>query len=87
MSQTIETLLADLCAKHDLTSISLGFHTRISEGRQFNAYTHWAHSTGLCGSGDGGSASEAIANAIKDAAAIRNRHIDVPAEIVLGEAA
>lgn len=81
VSQTIETIFADLCVKHDLTAISVGYNAKRSEGNEWHAYTHWENNKGRCGSGGGESASKAVEAAIKDAIGIRSTTVDVPADL------
>lgn len=85
MSQTIETLFADLCDIHDLTTLSVGYTGSVYPAHRWLSYVHWT--AGACASGYGSTAHEAIEVALKDAAAKRSVHITVPSAIVMGEAA
>ena len=75
----ISTALRDLCAKHDLTAISINYNAHC-----IHAYVHWGVAT--CASGYGGTAEEALADAIRQANSLRGQSVAVPA-IEIGEVA
>ena len=66
MTIALEQSLHDLCAKHDLTTISLDY----SSDSGWSAYAHWANSNGQCGVCFGGQridVNHAVGLAIADA--------------------
>lgn len=81
---TIEKVLADICNKHDLTSISLSFQNGAHEGYEFHSYAHW-NGNGSCASGYGTNASEALSSALKKAEVSRSPSIFVPTDITIAE--
>lgn len=86
MSQTLDQLFADLCAKHDLTSISVEYcveSNNIGPDYGWRSYVHWSGAT-TCASANGGSASVAIARAVTDA---QLKRVGVPGIIALELAA
>ena len=80
MSQTLETLFADICAKHDLTSISVNFSMGASPSWAWGSYAHWST---VCASGHGSTPQEAMAAAIKSAAEKRAGDVSIPASITM----
>lgn len=75
----LSTALRDLCAKHDLAAISVNYNTY-----GFHCYAHWG--VGSCSSGHGGTAEEALSDAIRQANAQRDQAVAVPA-LEIGEVA
>ncbi|NML93773.1 hypothetical protein [Novosphingobium olei] len=72
---SIDEALRALCAKHDLTTISV--HMSAQYGPWANA--HW-HGEGLtCSSGSGRTVADAIADAIANASTARTPPPEVPA--------
>jgi len=69
--------LKELCAAHDLTSISVSFHDfRDIPGQpQFTAYVHWKQASGQCASAHDVQPEMAIAKAVAEADAIRGRGV------------
>ena len=84
MNQTLETLFADICAKHDLTTISVSFLQNASPLWAWGSYAHWST---FCASGHGSTPQEAMAAAIKSAAERRAADVSIPASITMEMAA
>lgn len=80
MTQTIEQLFADLCVKHDLTTVNVDFTPSAYKPLCWLSYVHFE---GGCASGSAATAHEAIAKAIQEAAVKRADIITVPADIML----
>ena len=76
----IDETLRALCAKHDLTAISLHFR---HDGRPY-ANAHWENSGGTCAGRDGATVAEAVANTIREANELRAVAPEVPT-LELGE--
>lgn len=77
---------AALCAKHDLSSISVALMLVGDEQRVlYSSYAHW-HGHMSCASGDGETPELAISNAIAEANKKRSVAVDVPA-LEMGELA
>lgn len=75
----ISTALRDLCAKHDLTAISINYNAHC-----IHAYAHWGVAN--CASGFGATAEDALVDAIRQANAQRDQAVAVPA-LEIGEVA
>ena len=84
MSQTLETLFADICAKHDLTAISVCVSLDASPSWSWSSYAHWST---VCASGHGSTPQEAMEAAIKSAAERRAGAVYIPASITMERAA
>ena len=84
MSQTLETLFADICAKHDLTAISVSFSLETPLSWAWGSYAHWST---FCAYGHGSTPQEALAAAIKSAAEKRAGNVSIPASITMEMAA
>lgn len=86
MATELEQSMRDLCDKHGLTSVHIGYHTNISSGSQYVANVHWngfARDGIACEHGSGPDVRTALRKAIEAAAV--NRSPDVPEQIA-GEA-
>jgi hypothetical protein len=90
MTTPIETALADLCAKHGLTIITIGMNLKQAEGSRFDCSAHWDGYSrrGIsCVSGFGSTAAQALKEALVAAASDRTQpEPSVPA-LTLDEAA
>lgn len=89
MPTPIETAFADLCAKHDLTSVSVDFNLKQALESRFGCFVHYEGFTKRghgCSSGHGATPQRAIGNALSEAREDRIPHIDVPG-LTIAEAA
>lgn len=83
---TLKDYLIAQCAKHNLTSVSVGiqYYSHTDEPG-FCAYAHWQNADGRCASGDSDTPEQAIARAIANAHDIRAD--DVPDALEMEDAA
>ena len=86
MSQTLETLFADICAKHDLTNISVHFSSGALPIWAWDSYAHWPNDNTFA-YGHGSTPQEAMEAAIKSAAEKRAGNVIIPASITMEMAA
>jgi hypothetical protein len=82
---TIEQAFADLCAKHNLTALSVGITPALSPTHRFCAYAHFG--PGRCTQATGETAHLAITFAIERANLERLTATIVPALTLEAEAA
>ena len=89
-TQTIEAAFAELCAKHDLTSITVGMNLKQAEGSRFNCSAHWdgfSRRNITCASGFGPTPTQAIRNALAEVAVDRTQPEPEVPELMIAEAA
>lgn len=90
MASPIEEAFADLCAKHNLTAISVGMNLKQAEASRFDCSVHFDGYSrrGIpCCSGHAANAAEAVKEALARAAEDRTPFdADIPA-LTLAEAA
>jgi hypothetical protein len=81
---TIDEAMRALCAKHDLTCLSIGVWPNL-DYEPVTVYAHWKGSAG-CSAGHGKTVAEAMSRAITESIVMRSGDIEVP-EIALTECA
>ena len=79
MTPTLEQSLRDICAKHDLTSISFGLNTNQREKSAFQCVVHWdgyTSSVAPCAIEHGATIPSSLAAALATARAHRTVNHD-----------
>jgi len=61
---TLEAMFADICDRHEFSSISIQLSRDCSKGYEWHSYAHW---NGVCTSGTGATPTAALSGAIASA--------------------